>query len=257
MKFLTELKGPCLLRRRNDMNRMSNAPANKFARLEPTHVRFSVRTLLIVTVPVALIAFSAGRIIRVYDQDQQARIVAAWIGWFALVAVWMLAAVIRRIRVEKSAGRTITRLSIYGVNPYWRLANRCLVSGYLVFSGMAFLSLIAASAADAASLGGALLRAIYPSAIGMAWLTAMSIAVWWWGRDVRLTDAGVLWDKRMIRWSEIHERWDPDRDAVTLSGPDQYGIELKCDVVVPEKQRIEIEALLTEKSQTAPTRAIH
>ena len=81
-------------------------------------------------------------------------------------------------------------------------------------------------------------------------VVAQSVVIWWWGRDIRLSEAGLLWDRRLIRWPDVHEQWDPDRDALTLYGLDQRGVELRCDAVVPEKQRTAVESLLREKLQT-------
>lgn len=235
---------------------MAPAPANELVRLDSTDVRFSVRTLLIATVPVALIAIVARQFVLRLAPDQQARVAVAWAGWLTLVVAWTLFNAQRRIRVEKLAGRTIMRLSIYGMNPLWRVVSRYLLCGYLALSVPVMLLMIADRAAQVGSVAAALLAAVYPDAIFWAWLMAFSIALWWWGRDIRLSAAGVLWDKRFIRWSEVHERWDPDRDALTLHGPDQHGVELVCDVVISEKQRGEVEALLREKRQTTLTTAI-
>ncbi len=107
--------------------------------LESTDVRFSMRTLLVVTVPVALIAAVAGSLVRGLEHDQQARVAVAWVGWSMLVVVWILLAANRRIRSEKLAGRTIMRLPIYGMNPLWRVINRYLLCGILAVLGLASL----------------------------------------------------------------------------------------------------------------------
>jgi hypothetical protein len=99
-------------------------------------------------------------------------------------------------------------------------------------------------------MSAALLTALFPDAVFTAWLTAICISLWWWGSDIRLCDAGVLWDKRFVRWCDAREKWDPDRDSLTLYGADQNGAELRCDAVVPDGQRITVEALLSEKRQT-------
>ena len=78
-------------------------------------------------------------------------------------------------------------------------------------------------------------------------MMAHSVAVWWWSRDIRLAEAGVLWDRRLMRWSNVRERWDPDRDVLRLQGLDQRNLELSCDVVVPDEEREKVAALLAEK----------
>jgi hypothetical protein len=226
---------------------MTNAPVKNLARPESTDVRFSIRTLLFVTMPVSLTALVAGQYFRRLNRDQQARVAIAWIAWLSLVVAWILFTAIKRIRVEKRAGPAIIRLPIYGMNPVWRVVNRYLLLGYLYFSGPAILGMIADRAAYSASVTGAFLTAIFPDAIFWAWLMALSVGLWWWGRDVRLCNIGVLWDMRFIRWSEIREQWDPDHDALTLSGLDQRGVKFSCDVVVSVAQRAAVAALLREK----------
>jgi hypothetical protein len=81
----------------------------------------------------------------------------------------------------------------------------------------------------------------------LAAATAYSVTLWWWGRDIRLCEEGVLWDRRIIAWPEVHERWDPDRDTLTLSGNDQCKRRLVCAVLVPDQRRDAVLALLQQK----------
>jgi hypothetical protein len=226
---------------------MSDSFAAAEAELHSTDVSFGVRTLLFVTVPVAVIASVAGWFLRSIAPDERVRVAVAWTMWLALLVAWIAIAAVRRILFEKRAGRTIMRLPIYGGNPDWRLFNRWALSGSLVLFGFLGLFWSAANAMNAHTIGGTGWAVLNLGSLALAGLAAYSVTLWWWGRDIRLCEAGVLWDRRIISWPEVHERWDPDRDTLTLFGLDQHKNRLVCAVLVPEQRREAVLALLQEK----------
>jgi hypothetical protein len=215
--------------------------------VESTDVRFSIRSLLWVTVPVAIVAAVAGQCIRGFGPQLQAQIALAWAGWL-LLAIGCLALIAsKRVRVERLAGRTIIRLPIYGMNPMWRVTTRYVFSAYLMSIGIFVLFAIAGRAASSASIPAALRTLLYPDSIFTAWLLAICAALWWWPHDIRLCDNGALSHQQLIRWQDARERWDPDHDTVTILGRNQSGMELHFDMVVPEHQRSAVEAFFEEK----------
>jgi hypothetical protein len=225
------------------MSRIAATPVHT----ESTDVRFSMRLMLLIAVPVAVVAAVAGQCIRAFGPQQQTQIALAWAGW-VLLAIGCLALIARkRVRVEKLAGRTIIRLPIYGMNPNWRVINRYVLSAYLMSIGIFELFEIAGRAASSTPMQTALFTLFNLDSIFTAWLLATCIALWWWPRDIRLCENGVLSDQRLIPWSDARARWDPDHDAVTIYGSDQSGVELHFDMVVPEQQHALVEVLLKEK----------
>lgn len=226
---------------------MSDSIAATEEELHSTDVSFGVRTMLIVTVPVALIASLAGAFLRSLAPEERARVAVAWTMWLALLGACIAIAAVRRIRFEKRAGRTIMRLPIYGGNPDWRLFNRWVLSGTLVLFGALGLFWSAASALQAKTIGDTVWDVMYFGSLSMAGAAAYSVTLWWWGRDIRLCEVGVLWDRRIIAWSEVYERWDPDHDTLTLMGYDQHNRRLVCSVLVPEQRREAVLALLQRK----------
>ena len=226
---------------------MSDSIAATEEEIRSTDVSFGVRTMLIVTVPVALIASMAGAFLRSLAPDERARVTVAWTMWLALLVACIAIAAVRRIRFEKRAGRTIMRLPIYGGNPDWRLFNRWALSGSLVLFGFLGLFWSAANAIQAQTIGDTVWNVLYFGSLSLAAAAAYSVTLWWWGRDIRLCEVGVLWDRRIIAWSEVYERWDPDHDTLTLSGFDQHKRRLVCAVLVPEQRREAVLGLLQEK----------
>jgi hypothetical protein len=226
---------------------MSDLIAATGEELRSTDVSFGVRTLLIVTVPVALIASLAGVFLRSLAPDERARVSVAWAMWLAFLVTCIAIAAVRRIRFEKRAGRTIMRLPIYGGNPDWRLFNRWVLSGTLVLFGFLGLFWSGANAIGAQTIGDAVWNVLDFGSLGLAGAAAYSVTLWWWGRDIRLCEVGVLWDRRIIAWSEVYERWDPDHDTLTLSGYDQHNRRLVCAVLVPDGRREAVLALLQTK----------
>jgi hypothetical protein len=202
---------------------------------------------------VAIVAASTGQCIRRLEATQRTYAAAAWVGWLLMVAAWVALLGRKRYLAEQLAGRTILRLPVYGMNPYWRIISRYLFSGYLLAIGPVMLVAMTTRAAGCDSTPAALATAFYPDAVFMAWLTAVCITLWWWKSDIRLCEAGVLWDKRFIRWYAAHEKWDPDRDAVTIYGVDQNGVDLRCDAVVRDEQRAAVEELLKYTLRTTAT----
>jgi len=221
------------------------------AKVEPTDVRFSIRSLLLVMVPVAVLAAVAGQYVRRFEPRQQIQAVIAWAGWFLLAIGWLALTARKRLRVEKLAGRTIIRLPIYGMNPIWRVITRYMFSAYLMSIGVFVLIEIADRAAERPSVSAALLTLLYPDSLFTAWLLAICAALWWWPHDIRLCDDGALSHQQVIRWPDAGERWDPDYDAVTVYGPNQNGAPVHFDMIVPERQRGAVEAFLNEKLSKA------
>ncbi len=215
-------------------------------------MRFSTRTLFFLMVLVSIVAATVGQCVRQLDPSQQARAIAAWSGWLILLFAWIVLVGRRRYLAERLAGRTILRLQVYGINPYWRIISRYLFSAYLLAIEPMMLLAITSRAASEPSMGSALLTVLSPDAVFMAWLTAICITLWWWKSDIRLCEAGVLWNTRFIQWRDFCEKWDPDHDAVTLYGPDQHGVELRCDAITPDQQKAKIEMLLEEKRRALP-----
>jgi hypothetical protein len=226
---------------------MSDPLAATEDELRSTDVSFGVRTMLFVTVPVALVASMAGAFLRSIAPVEQTRVAVAWTMWLALLVGWIAVAAGRRVRFEKRAGRTIMRLPIYGGNPDWRLFNRWVLSGTLVLFGFLGLFWSAANAMRAQTVGATVWAALNFGSLSLAGAAAYSVTLWWWGRDIRLCEVGVLWDRRIIDWSEVYERWDPDHDTLTLSGFDQHKNRLVCAVLVPEQRREAVLALLQKK----------
>jgi hypothetical protein len=234
---------------------MSKTTDRDVEREKLTDVRFSTRTLLFLMVLVAIVAATAGQCIRNLDSSQRTYAAAAWAGWSVILFAWVVLMGRKRYLAERSAGPTILRLPVYGMNPYWRIISRWLFSGYLLAIGPLMLITMAARSTTSGSMPAALLTALYPDAIFLAWLTAVCITLWWWKSDIRLCDAGVLWDKRFIRWSDTHESWDPDRDAITLRGADQIGAELRCEAIVSDEERPVVDELLKNKLRATATAA--
>ena len=133
---------------------MSNASADSAAPPYSTDVRFNSRTLLLVTIPIAVVAAVIGPVFRMLAPDEQLRVGVAWTGWLAIVSACIFFVASSRIRIEKLAGRTIIRLPIYGVNPHWRRLNVCLLSGVLALFGLMSLYVVAEQAIAAESIGG-------------------------------------------------------------------------------------------------------
>jgi hypothetical protein len=74
---------------------MSDSIAATKDELRSTDVSFGVRTMLIVTVPVALIASMAGAFLRSLAPDERARVAVAWSMWLALLVACIAIAAVR------------------------------------------------------------------------------------------------------------------------------------------------------------------
>jgi hypothetical protein len=65
-----------------------------------------------------------------------------------------------------------------------------------------------------------------------------------WGHKARLSEVGVLWDRRLLRWSQVNPSWDSEREILTFIGPDQHGINLEFEVIVPESVRDSVASIV-------------
>ena len=219
------------------------------ARPESTDVRYSTRALLRVMALSALVAAIAGPYVRGLTPDERIRAFAACGVWTAMVAAWIFVAARRRLSFEKLAGQVILRLPIYGTNYRWRRINLWLLSMVITACGLMCMYVVAGQATLATSIRGAVVSAFYFPSLVMAAVSAQSIALWWWGHEARLSEAGVLWDRRLLRWSQINPSWDSEREILTFVGPDQYGINLEFAVIVPEAVRDTVKSIVDDRVQ--------
>jgi hypothetical protein len=71
--------------------------------------------------------------------------------------------------------------------------------------------------------------------------------LWWWGQEARLSELGVLWDRRLVRWNNLNQWWDSEREILTFFGPDQHGEDMRFEVVVPEQLRDAVMSIVQDR----------
>jgi hypothetical protein len=214
---------------------------------ESTDVRFSTRTLLLVTTALALCAALVGLYVRGLQPEDQIRAIVACGVWLTMVAAWILLAARRRFRIEKLAGKALLRLPIYGVADHWRRVRLYILSTVLALWGLVCMYVVAAQAAHTTTIGQAIICAFHLPHLVMAALAAQSVAVWWWSDHARFSEAGILWDQRLIRWMHARCSWDSEQEILTLSGHDQHDAELRCEVGVSLALHETVEDVLRER----------
>jgi hypothetical protein len=75
---------------------------------------------------------------------------------------------------------------------------------------------------------------------------AVGISIIWWNRTMQLREYGVLFGKRLLRWSHVTDgRWDGD--SLCLEGVDERQRDVRFRMSVPDDQREAIEGFLAER----------
>jgi hypothetical protein len=216
-------------------------------RRESTDVRFNTRTLLLVMAVLALCAALVGPYVRGLQPEEQVRALVACGVWLTMITAWIFLAARRRFRIENLAGKALLRLPIYGVADRWRRVRLYVLSTVLASYGLVCLFVVAEQAIRAASIGRAIVCAFHLPSLVMAALAAQSVALWWWSDHARLSEAGILWDRRLVGWTHASCSWDSEREVLTFFGHDQHGADLRCDVGVSLALHETVEAILKER----------
>jgi hypothetical protein len=213
-----------------------------------TDVRFSMRSLLMVTALAAVIAAALGAFVRRFPADAQPRL---WIFWGILASLVFALALFHawlRYRAEKKAGLVLLQLV-----PHSYFFPRTPRFAAILIP--AFLT----AAAPALWLGESFLIAraelkvwsgvLNWTAFCSVFTTGLGISYFWWQKRVRLGTNGVVVRHRFVSWRWCR-RWYWDacyRDVVVMEFEGLQWIAAR----VPPDEREAVERVLQDRLGTA------
>jgi hypothetical protein len=229
---------PAWLKWRVDMTHANSTAVSA----EPTDVRFSTRSMLVIMAVTAVAATALGSFLRCFPAEAQLRL---WIWWGSLIAV--MAAIVAisarlRFRAEKKAGRVLFQLAphSYFFPKAPRLAA-CLIGALLLASAPAFWVFGSFFVAKpnpkewTQMLNWGTFYSLVGSGSGMTYL-------WWHGR-IRLAENGVVIRHEFVPWQNCKSYyWDacyPNILVMQLNRP--------TAVCVPAETRDAVTDLLKAK----------
>jgi hypothetical protein len=220
---------------------------------EPTDVRFSTRSLLVMMAVTAVAATALGAFLRQFPAEAQARL---WIWWGALVAIMFLVAGIfatLRFRAERKAGRVLFRLvpHSYFFPRAPRLAT-ILVGSLLLASapGMWVFGSFVLAAPDARwwtqLLNWGTFYTLFASGLGLTYF--------WWHARIRLAENGVVVRHEFVPWENVQMcYWDACYPNVVVMW---FEFHRKISALVRAEERKTMSELLEEKlGDRAPSKS--
>jgi hypothetical protein len=209
--------------------------------LNETEVRFSIRSLLIVTAGVAAATAAIAAFIRRFPADERLRLAAYWGVATAILASLVIYQARRRYLAESKAGQVhflLHRHSFFFPRVPW------LATG--LFG--AFSLLVALFAGAITTIGLADSHAwFHLDGTIFAWIfAATGIAAMWW-RRVRLAEHGVVVRNEFARWEECRWYWDTcNKDVLVIDASKKPGLG-SVALKIPAGKREAIVALLAAK----------
>lgn len=230
-------------------------PAN--APPEPTEVRFRLRSLLISTAVVAVVAAIAGTYYRSVPPGVQARLNIVWGVVAILVALWLVVEALHRYRAERKVGAVIVRLPSPASS--W---TRIIGAGVIILIGLGYLGLTSVVSAPTPG-SGISLGECFSSAFLPALCISAGISGLWWHGTARVCQNGVLAGRQLLLWSHVVDArwqyWPPD--TLHLTGVGRSGGDVHMRLIVPPPWRQLVDDIVQQKlksgaavSATSPAR---
>jgi hypothetical protein len=186
-------------------------------RPDVTDVRFSMRSMLMFTALVAVLAAALGAFVRRFPAAAQPRL---WVFWGILAALLIALALVHaclRYRAEKEGGRVLFQLvpHSYFFPRAPRLAT-ILVGAF--FTAAAPVTWVAESFIIGMANPKLWSEVLNWGTIASVFASGLGISYFWWHRRIRLGENGILVRHNFVPWEECR-RWYWDacyRDVVVM-----------------------------------------
>jgi len=220
---------------------MMTEPNDRAGSLNDTEVRFSVRSLLILTAVIAATTSVVAAFIRSFPPNDQLRVALYW----GVTAAFLLGLVICHARwrfaAERKAGKVhflFHRHSYFFPRAPWLAA-----AAFAAFSLVASLIIGAVM-----SIGVADKRQWFrldAILFVLMFATPGIVAVWW--RRIRLAEHGIVVRSEFVRWEDCRWYWDACNKDVLVINSSRNGEFGSAAMRIPIEQREPVLALLGEK----------
>jgi hypothetical protein len=233
------------------MGKSSGSTSNAAASDNRTSIRFSLRTLLLLSTAIALTA-TAPAVYCSYLPAQQARNVGwLWAGVFGggLISAVLVAG--ERYWMERRAGRRLYALTSTAA---WlpKLQSALWLPSQLFVLAVAIAQIAVWTWLIGRIPGGSEYRIVGVAGVAMAAALVFWLFIALWGRQVLLCERGVLYLGRTFAWKRFTKyRWHRRHPEVLIL----TGRPRRFAMFVPADQRDKIIALLTEKLNAEQARS--
>lgn len=212
-----------------------------------TDVRFSLRSLLIATVLVAVVASVLGQVFRNVAPAERTRVIAQWGICAAFVGLFIGNHMRNRYRLERDAGRKLLELSPrVRYLPSGKSWTRFVGGAFLIALGPLYLLLVVnAPLQPKMPMGLQFWSYFFPGFLSAGAISG-GVAQVWWNRAVQLRENGALYGLRLLRWDHVTNfRWESE--LLHLEGVDQRHNDVRFTGVVPADIREAVETVLVER----------
>ncbi|MCI0491923.1 MAG: hypothetical protein L0Z07_03185, partial [Planctomycetes bacterium] len=217
--------------------------------VQPTDVRFSLRSLLILMSVVALLSAAIGPYFRGIDPSKQVRVASLWGVCFLFAATQLGRLARRRYLLEKAAGNKLVELRPGG--RYLQRARPWLVypaGGLPIAIGILYLIPATQTIENPPNNVGVWGGRFLLSVLICGTFIAQGVATLWWNRTIQFREHGMLHGVRLLRWDHITDcRWTSN---LSVEGVDQWHHDVRFDIQVQACNCEAAERVLTEKLAT-------
>jgi hypothetical protein len=224
---------------------------------EPTEARFTIRALFIAMAIVAILAALVGPIVRHLSAEVQTRLLLLWGGWSLVAVAWLGYLAFQRRESERLAGNTLLRLPMFDeqlpyAGPYRRRLNIALMGLFTLF--MIFGMSESAVVPPSVPFSPYVLFNFGFMGIWCVWWISRVVTSFWWRKEVRFAERGILWDRRVMFWDHVTKWcWDTNRpDFVEVSGIDQHQRDMSLKILVPTEHRSALATLIENRIVEKP-----
>jgi hypothetical protein len=213
---------------------------------DPTDVRLSIKSLLIVMAAVALLAAALGPYFRTIPAAVLPQVATLWAACIFFVACWLGFHGRKRFCLEREAGKKLLDLSpfnsIFGRRSRWAP----FVGGNLMIVLTVFNLILSGREFQRPGAGATTMLAGLYNGLLCGMLIAVGLSLIWWNRTVQLRSSGVLYGLRMLRWTHVTDcRWDAE--SILLEGVDQRQWDFRVGMFVPDCQRDAVAQVVSER----------
>jgi hypothetical protein len=222
-----------------------------------TDAQFTIRTILIAMVVVAIVASLVGPLVRSLSQEEQVRLLTTWATWLGVSVVWIAYRAKKRYAAEQLAGEVLARVEMFDEKvPRMSRGRRA----FNIF-GVSLLALFVLPSISMMILDVPQVRArpafipyVFGAFVTTSWLSKV-VGMLWWRKNVRFCTNGVVWDQYVLLWNHLMEcRWsEKDANLLELKGINQRNIDMRLRIPVLQDQRQQIQAILDSRKVGIPS----
>jgi hypothetical protein len=220
---------------------------------EPTDVRFSLKSLLILTVPLAIVCAVGGLIVRRLSSEVQTQVLSCGAAWLVVVVVWLGYYARTRYKIDRIAGVTLMILPPISwtgdaTSESRRIIGSCFLMGMGVLVTIGVFPLLLRTGDVHEMWATVMITAVIGASI-----TATGATQIWWRKSIHFRQHGIVQGIQFFRWDHIlNLAWDALDPGLTIQAINQRGMDGSVKAAVSADDRDRVQNILDEMASRLP-----